>query len=127
MNHLSLPKLTSIGMMAVLMNVAMVSFTATDTLYLEYVSCCSNEDKPRIILTKTALVNMTKSDVQTESSPVAVPFPDENSLSPSFSSSLAILNPRLTQKAIHKHRKAMIYVIRVFLTLLIVLTDKFSQ
>ena len=38
MNHLSLPKLTSIGMMAVLMNVAIVSFTATDTLYFEYVS-----------------------------------------------------------------------------------------
>ena len=80
-----------------------------------------------MILANTALMNMTKSDVQTESSPVAVPFPDEKSLSPIFSLFLALLNPRLTQKAIHRHRKATMYVISVFLTLLIVLTDKFSQ
>ena len=127
MNHLPLPKLANIGMMAVLMNVAMVSFTATDTLYLEYVSCCSYADKTLMILANTALMNMTKSDVQTESSPVAVPFPDEKSLSPIFSLFLALLNPRLTQKAIHRHRKATMYVIRVFLTLLIVLTERFSQ
>ena len=80
-----------------------------------------------MILANNALMKITKSDVKIESSPVAVPFPDENSLSPTFSSSLALLNPKLTQKAIHRHRKATMYVIRVFLTLLIVLTERFSQ
>ena len=60
-----------------------------------------------MILAKISLITMTKSDVQTERSPVTAHTP-ELTLSFLSSASLAKLNVRLTQKAIPKHRKAMV-------------------
>ena len=69
---------------------------------------------------------MTMSEVHNERSPVTAHTPEFTS-SYLSSASLAKLNARLIEKATPRHREAMVYVIKVFLTLLIVFTDRFSQ
>lgn len=107
LNQLPFPKLTNRGTTPVLMNIATVSFIATERWYLEYVSCFSNADRIRMILPKTTFIKTTKNDVSTEMNLM------KNSslfvVSPLSSiESFKILSPKLIPKAIHSAKNVIV-------------------
>ena len=54
-NHLSFPVWISIGIIPALIDIEIVNFMATDTLYFVYVSCLSKLEVDLIIAVKIAL------------------------------------------------------------------------
>lgn len=109
-----------------LINIARESFIATDKWYFEYVSCFSNADKSLNTLPSTTLMNTTRNDVKIEITLIATSCPELASpLSPR--ESFRILKPKFIPKATHSNKKVIEYVMKTFLTLLIVDIDKFSQ